>query len=153
MIITWGDEVNALRLGIALEQYGPLKKAVSLQLYLTNVSRQNLHIVDTYLLREHEIAVLTETNQPVPMTPEGQKALQAAKSPFYRRMSKLLKPQAVYQVNPTVPLDQWFELEPAQTYKVCARRKGCQSNYGLLLSTSAGFCIPPFVVLDVSTFR
>lgn len=135
--IIWGDKVNALRLGIACS----VKNGASVQLYLKNISQKELYVVDTYLLREHEIAVFTESNQLVPMTSEGKKAIEAACSPFYRRVSKLLEPKAVYQVNPTVYLDQWFELKPAQAYKVCVQRKGWQSDNGTLLSSWTHFCL------------
>lgn len=141
--IIWGKEVNALRLGIALEQSSQAKNAISLQLYLTNVSQTDVRIVESYLLREHEIAILTAANQPVSMTVQGKQALKAAKSPFYRRISKLLEPRVLYKVQGQVSLNQWFELERSGRYILCVRRKGWQNEQGELLSSLAHFSICP----------
>ncbi len=141
--IIWGKEVNALRLGIALEQSCQAKKALTLELYLTNVSQTNVRIVESYFLREHEIAILTAANQPVSMTAQGKQALKAAKSPFYRRISKLLEPRMLYKVQAKVSLDQWFELERSGRYILCVRRKGWQNEQGGLLSSFAHFSICP----------
>lgn len=102
-----------------------------------------MELVESYLLREHELAIFTEAGQPVSMTAQGKKALQAAKSPFYRRISKLLEPKALYKVPPQVRLDEWFELERARTYTLRVQRKGWQNKAGILLESLAQFSICP----------
>lgn len=142
--IVWGDEVNALRLGISLEKkhYDHTEKPIILEILVTNISAHMIRIVETHILNENEFELSREGDEPVNMTPEGTKVKQAVRDlDDSRRVVVNLDAETVHKVEPPVKLDEWFQLEKPGTYTVQVQRRDWQGEAGVLTSGQLTFVI------------
>ena len=66
--ISWGDEVNGLRMGIGMEKnrYNYDERQVVLEIFISNVSDKRIRIVESHILVDYDIELSREDNQLVP---------------------------------------------------------------------------------------
>ncbi len=142
--IRWGDEINGLRLGIAVNSdgVGTDERSVMLEIFVANDSSKTISLVESHVLKEYEIEILAEDGRLVTWTSAGDNERRAANTlEPSRRKTVAIEPGEIYKVDWPVRLDEWFDLNEPGTYSVRVVRRDWQGSNGLLASGSQTFTV------------